>query len=219
MKEHKSEQGIWVRLTPEKVAAIKAEALMGRPYANRVSLALAFRLLSMADRHFDPFGVLHELDQLEGNGDYTLTKAALPFTKAPLSGFWHKHFFSAHHLVRNINLRWNVRGGGNKAFDQLIDEVAREHGNHPARWQAVLAHRLTFGAYKERASERRLTGDWIIYAVHEGTNYCLDLATHEEAKAYGDERLYEKLQAGSAAEFPFLFRDARQPPNLGDVEV
>lgn len=208
MEGKASDKGNLINLTPEEIAGLKAEALRGRPYANRVSLALALRLLHHADPYFEPRDVLTELDWLETDVSRSGTKPASPFqSTGPLAGFWHKHFFSARHLLKNIAVRWNIDGGGNKAFMLMINEVALEHGQRPTRWHRALAHRLTVEAFEERATARRLTGDWIIFARHCGTNYYLDLATHEEAKKYGDERLLLKLRAGSSAEFPFLFHN------------
>ncbi|MGB7100328.1 MAG: hypothetical protein WBD95_16405 [Xanthobacteraceae bacterium] len=63
-------------------------------------------------------------------------------------------------------------------------------------------HKLVLDGFIDRAN-RGLTGDWIIYAKHEGYQYYVDLAAHEEAD--DGERLYQKLRHGSFAEFPFLF--------------
>jgi hypothetical protein len=43
-----------------------------------------------------------------------------------------------------------------------------------------------------------------VFAKHEGQNYYLDLATHEDGRR--PECLYERLCRGSSAEFPFLFQ-------------
>jgi hypothetical protein len=68
-----------------------------------------------------------------------------------------------------------------------------------------LVHRLYVDGFEERAAQR-LTGDWIIFAKHDGQNYYLDLATHEEAQGQANsERLMQKLRDGSRAEFRFLF--------------
>jgi hypothetical protein len=124
-----------------------------------------------------------------------------------LAPLWHKHFFSPRHLLRNVDERWNLaRGEGNRDLDTVLAEIAAEHGNNPARWPSVLAHRLNVGGLEERAHAQRLTGDWIIFAKRDGENYYLDLATHEEAEGSANsERLMQKLQAGCQPEFPFLF--------------
>jgi hypothetical protein len=55
-----------------------------------------------------------------------------------------------------------------------------------------------------------MTGDWIIFAKHEGQNFYLGLATHEEAMPQVADQLYDKLRGGSAWEFPFLFECSGQ---------
>lgn len=56
--------------------------------------------------------------------------------------------------------------------------------------------------YEDRVA-RGLTGDWIIFGIHESKNYYLDLGTHSEGE--DGESLYKKLRNGCQAEFPFLF--------------
>jgi hypothetical protein len=46
-----------------------------------------------------------------------------------------------------------------------------------------------------------MTGDWIVFAKHQGQNFYLGLATHDD----DDEALYERLRQGGEWEFPFLF--------------
>jgi len=86
----------------------------------------------------------------------------------------------------------------------MILEVAEEYGDDFDKWVGNLTHRLVIGGYEERV-ERGLTGDWIIYAQHEGLNYYLDLATHEEGVGERAKDLAQKLREGCEAEFPFLF--------------
>ena len=83
----------------------------------------------------------------------------------------------------------------------MAADVARSHGDDPDAWLKALLHSFVMEGYERRASPNKLTGDWIVFAKHEGQNYYLDLATHSE----NDEALYMKLHQGSAAEFPFLF--------------
>lgn len=196
--------GTMVSLTPDEIAKLKATAVRGRPYAPRISIALAVRLLDKSDRYFDPFAVLDELDYLEGIRPTSKTKRESPFKGPHLQPFWHKHFSSARHLVRNIGIRWNLADGGNRDLDRMLREVAETYGEDPELWQAYLAHRLVVGGFEERA-QRGLTGDWIIYAKHDGANYYLNLATHEEGEPEHAEQLSKKLRDGCFADFPFVF--------------
>jgi hypothetical protein len=192
-----------IGFTLEELARLKLELLHGAPYASRVSLGLAMRLVQHPNER--P-AVLREIDALEGLRPATTTKIG-QFKYAPLAPFWHKHFFSPRHVLRNIGERWNIaRGQGNRDLDSVLSEVASKYGDDPTRWPRALVHRLYVGGFEERAAAQRLTGDWIIFAKHDGQNYYLDLATHEEAQGQANsERLMQKLRVGGRAEFPFLF--------------
>ncbi|WP_157652251.1 hypothetical protein [Burkholderia ubonensis] len=194
-----------ISLTVTEIAGLKSEAVRGRPYAARISVPLAMRLLDGTDRYFDPFAVLDELDYLEGVRLASRTKPESRFKGVHLQPFWHKHFSSSRHLLKNIGVRWNFEGGGNKDLDQMILDVAQKYGEDPDQWINHLVHRLVVSGYEERAA-RGLTGDWIIFAKHAGANYYLDLATHDEGSAEQAEQLAGKLRSGCFAEFPFLFR-------------
>lgn len=185
-----------------ELSAFKRGVLREKPYHDRVSIALAIRLANAASERIDVFAVLDELDYLEGIKKSSQTKDATQFRKPPLQRFWHKHFFSARHLIKNVGLRWNLGEGGNKDLSAMIASVAREHGDNPDLWPNVLTHRLVVEGFEERAG-RGLTGDWIVYGTHEGQNFYLDLATHEEGRQ--PERLLKKLRSGCYAEFPFIF--------------
>ena len=76
-----------------------------------------------------------------------------------------------------------------------------ECGDQPDLWQKRLVHQLVLGGLDDRAAARRMTGDWIIFAKHEGRNFYLGLGTHGD----DDEALYQRLRQGSEWEFPFLF--------------
>lgn len=200
MNEEKS----LINLSSEQISRLKLEAVRGRPYAGRISVVLAIRLLDRSSPYFDKFAVLDELDYLEGIRSTTRTKPEAPFKHSALKPFLHKHFSSSKHLFKNIEIRWNLVAGGNKDFDRLISEVAREHGDNFDQWVGNLTHRLVIDGYEERA-KRGLTGDWIIYTQHESMNYYLDLATHEEGIGERANDLARKLRDGCEAEFPFLF--------------
>lgn len=199
-----NEEKVLINLSSEQVSTLKLEAVRDRPYAVRISVVLAMRLLDRSNPYIDQFAVLDELDYLEGIRSTTRTKPEASFKHPALKPLLHKHFSSSKHLLKNIEVRWNLVGGGNKDLDRLIREVAQEHGDNFDRWVGNLTHRLVIDGYEERA-KRGLTGDWIIYAQHEGMNYYLDLATHEEGVGARANDLARKLRDGCEAEFPFLF--------------
>ncbi|WP_447892978.1 hypothetical protein [Pseudomonas marginalis] len=193
-----------VSFDKDQLVKIKAEAVRGRDCSDRISLALACRLLDSSNPKFSPFHVLDEIDYLEGIKPSSKTKCEEQFKKLPLFPFWHKHFFSARHLVKNLSIRWGMANGGNRDLDKLFDEVAKQHGDDPDAWPSYLVKQLVIGGFEERAA-RGLTGDWLIYAKYENRNYYLDLATHEEGVGEKANALFKKLRNGCQAEFPFLF--------------
>lgn len=193
---------------------IKRRALRERPYADRVGLAFALSLESSLLTRGPYFQILRELDFLEGIYETSCAVAATQFKHPPLYPFWHKHFTTARHIPNNLILRW-----GNTRLQELIDELWAQHGHDPETFSKAISYRIVYDGYRERTRQgeaarvrecppgekrgRGLTGDWIIYGKHEGQNYYLDLATHQEGKQ--PEALYEKLRKGCATEFPFLF--------------
>jgi hypothetical protein len=53
-----------------------------------------------------------------------------------------------------------------------------------------------------------MTGDWIIFAKHEGQNFYLGLATHEEAMPQVADQLYDKLRGGALGSSHFYLSEA-----------
>jgi hypothetical protein len=191
-----------VSFDKDQMDAIKRALTNDRPFADRISLSFALRLLWVKADLKEDYFVLDEIDYLEGLRPQSKTKQEEQFRHSPLHPFWHKHYSAPRHLLKNIGIHWNLTGGGNGDLLSMLREVAKTHGNTAVRWPGVVAHRLVIDGYIDRA-KRGLTGDWIIFGKHSGQNYYLDLASHKESA--DSKRLYEKLRQGSAAEFPFLF--------------
>jgi hypothetical protein len=194
-------------MTLDEVTAFKRLVTGDASFADRISLGFAMRLRWLNQTNREDLDVLFEVEHLE-QGIPTTTKPAEQFKHAPLWPFWHKHFISSRHQLRNIGERWNIAGGpGNRDFDAMIKRVMSEQGHDPATCVNLLAHRFFMGGIEERSAANRLTGDWIIFAKHDGNYYYLDLATHEEGEGENAPVLMNKLRNGSSMDFPFLFVD------------
>jgi hypothetical protein len=190
-----------VSFSLEEVQNIKANVTHGASYAYRISFAFIVRLAQCGEDR----SVLHEIDVLERIAPNSSTKEATQFKRPPLHPFWHKHFTTPRHLIRNVGERWGLGKNGNRDLAIMLEKVADTCGDQLERWPNRLVHELIISGLNDRLAAKRMTGDWIIFAKHEGLNYYLDLATHQEATRASDQ-LLAKLRNGSAREFPFLFQ-------------
>jgi len=193
-----------VSLSLDQVRAIKRHATRDAAYADRVSLGFAVALAQLGEALGEDLDVLHEIDTLEGLASSSSTKESTQFKHPPLHPFWHKHFSTARHLMRNMGDRWGLGKSGNRELSAMIERVAAECGDQPDLWPKRLVHQLVLGGLDDRAAARHMTGDWIIFAKHEGRNFYLSLGSHAEA-ARDSDAVYQRLRDGSEWEFPFLF--------------
>ena len=178
---------------------LKTAVVGDRHYRDRVSCALAIRMATAVPGEI-PY-VFDEIDFLEGIQPSSATKAESGFKNKRLADFRKKHFFAPRrHYLKNLGVRWNLDRGGNSDLTTALEEVATHFGNDIERWPVEVGNRMSHG-FVERIG--RLTGDWIVFAKHEGVNYYLDLALHSEG--FDGEALYSKLRNGNVSEFPFLF--------------
>ena len=165
-----------VSLTLDQAAAIKRYATRGASYADRVSFGFAVALDRLGKQLGEDYDVCCEIDALEGLCPHSSTKRPTQFERPPLHPFWHKHFSTSRHLMRNVGLRWSFERGGNRELDVAIETIATEYGDQPDLWQKRLAYQIVLGGIDDRAGAQKMTGDWIIFAKHEGRNFYLGLA-------------------------------------------
>ena len=134
---------------------------------------------------------------LEGGDSLTQTKKASKFSRDPLKGLWHKHFFSAHFVAQNISV--GLSGG---KLNKLINEVMNPEKSDVITKEMIsdLVHRATHEPLENRATDNKLTGEWIIFAKRNDMNYYLCLSTHEA----GDENIYQRIYDNCLRDFPFL---------------
>lgn len=150
----------------------------------------------------DPHKVIHEIKLLE-IGEASVLKPPIQNRHPPLKGLWHKHY-----LEQGLaSLAKNVKKGLNKYgipyFDQKIAEAqaAGETRYMTTDDVQALAADVVHGNLRRLREAEAMTGEWILFAKHEGKNYYLDIATH-------DKRLHDHVRKNIDAvcchEFPFL---------------
>ncbi|ENO1827555.1 hypothetical protein BBM40_19485 [Vibrio parahaemolyticus] len=124
------------------------------------------------------------------------------FKHLPLKGLYKAHFFDARFIHGNINAEFGFDYGGNKKLDNVISQ-AFEQSKSPYSSDEMamfLAHELTVKTIENRAQKGNLSGEWIVFQIHEGQNYYLALGRHKES----DQDIYDRVQAAYRLDFPFL---------------
>jgi hypothetical protein len=134
----------------------------------------------MEQRTANVFTIYDEIEALERQqtARASRTKAARQFRGATLRGLWHKHYFQAAFLLQNLRNHWPEPKMA-ALFETVIGDTTVAHHVRASR----IAHGIVLEGYQTRAQAREMTGEWIIYAKHSGTNYYLTLADHGEGDA------------------------------------
>ncbi|EGR2552829.1 hypothetical protein DX888_19480 [Vibrio alginolyticus] len=143
----------------------------------------------------EPAEILEAIKELEGVKDTKLIKDATEFKRPPLKGLWHKHYFSARFLAKNLQIH-HGKNGVKRVIEKhlangetLTDEVIRKMGDD-----------LITNAFESRADLSKLTGEWIVFAKYNNENYYLALGEHES----NDEHLFKMISSTCIPQFDFL---------------
>ena len=169
----------------------------------RYSLLLLLALYGATQaRRLNPAKVIHEIESLEGLRGESSLKPATQFVREPLKGLWHKHYLQDGLASMAVNLRKGINRHGLPWFDEQIAQ-AQASGEEKFLTEqdcGRIAHDAVVGNWERLVSESALTGEWIIFAKHEGHNYYLCLGQHNS----GDKVLRAQIDSVCFQEFPFL---------------
>lgn len=193
---------------------LKKSVTLSQPYSHRLSQSLALKLQLLSSlRRINKFSVLDEIALLEKTptSRATGTKPAEKFRGPILGKLWHKHYCDSRHLAHNFHNRWF----GDYALKHRLLEgklreifMTEEDDADIERYRVVMANRIShtivYEGIESRRKRKALTGEWIVYYIHDGLNYYLDLADHSEIK--DPEKFFDRLRNGSEWEFPFAFK-------------
>jgi len=209
----------------EKYEAVLLKKMVCREHAfwPRMSHSLAIRLNNYArGRVVNTMLILDEILLLEGSpfAKPTPTKKAERFHGPILNRFWHKHWTAPQFIGRNLEDQWHgPYAQKNELFKKevekaqaLIDEDDSPESQRMA--EAALSHAYVKGGYDRRKGRGGLTGEWLIYYVHNGQNYYLELGFHHEVGHSKDPdrpakelKLLMRLREACEGEFPFAFTE------------
>lgn len=166
----------------------------------RYSWLFVFNLMMLERKNgIAPFEIIDEIKCLEGVGPPQQTKPASEFKGAHLKGLWHKHFFAANLSLLAHNISNQLAGG---KLEKLVTEIFDPNKSPVVTKEMIgeLSHRVVVESLEDRAADSKLTGEWIVFAKHQGQNYYLCLTTHES----GDENIAQSIKAACLPQFPFL---------------
>jgi hypothetical protein len=165
--------------------------------------------------------IMHEIRILEDDEIQSQLKKPTQFTRPPLKGLWHKHYFEGGMNALLINLgmlTWDLKPNKNFSiplFEQRIKE-AEQGGRQEISIDdsdayeqiQLLVDDMVSGNWSRRTAAKALTGEWIVYAKYENQNYYLCLGKHQSTEDNGirkndDENIRQRVDY-CIHQFPFL---------------
>ena len=178
----------------------------------RYSLLLLLGLFGATQsRKQNPAKVVREIEALEGLREASNLKPATQFNRPPLKGLWHKHYLEDGVASMARNLRKGLLRDGLPWLKQQVVEAEASGQERFISTEdcARIAHDAIVSNWERLVKDSALTGEWLIYAKHQGKNYYLCLGKHTS----GDALLREQIDTICLQEFPFLSQILPQSPS------
>ncbi|QQQ50146.1 hypothetical protein JJQ97_22930 [Pseudomonas syringae] len=169
----------------------------------RYSVLLAAHLLGGALSGVqNPAKIIREIDLLEKNerGQF---KPPIKNRHPPLKGLWHKHYLQDGLASFAMNVEKGLNQCGMPFFETKVQEAkdAGELRYLTPEDVPALVDDVISGNRQRLAERQALSGEWIVFARHEGQNYYLTVATHDRAT---HDQVREQIDEVCSKEFPFL---------------
>ncbi|WP_417505053.1 hypothetical protein [Marinomonas gallaica] len=144
-----------------------------------------------------PSEITDEIRHLETGNYNSFTKPPTQFRREPLKGLWHKHYFSAYFVVQNLENSW-----GKSGLNGVLEEVfnALSSGATGKDFASTLVNEHFEKSLETRSENKKVTGEWIVYAEYQGKNYYLCMGIHNA----DDQSIYNRIVDNCLREFPFL---------------
>lgn len=171
----------------------------------RYSLILVLHLFGGWKSGFQgPEKIIREIEALEA-GVSTGLKAPIQNRHPPLKGLWHKHYLQdgLPSLAKNVQLA--LKKYGMPYFEQKISEAeeAGEERFMTAEDLMAVANDVVHGNLGRRREDEAMTGEWLLFAKHEGENYYLAVTTHDSST---HPQIRQQIDTICCHEFPFLIK-------------
>ena len=96
---------------------------------------------------------------------------------------WSMHFTSPRFLPKNLFNFLQIKKGG-RHFYNAWDEAGRTSDSHSQDIDEIVikhpSHHIVFDPIEIKSISNEITGEWVMFHKHEGVNYYLTFAFHEE---------------------------------------
>lgn len=191
-------RGRSIQITNRDLAVFRDMYVADAELAGRMSELLWVDIYTLdAEFGIGPHDILSAIRALEQGESATGTKPATQYRNMPLKALWHKHYFSANFVVKNILL-----GLGKNGLEMLVNEVMSSAKSPTITPEMIneLAQRVAHEPLEERDAEKKLTGEWIVYLQRAGKNYYLCCNTHNA----GDQFICDRIKDHCVRDFPEL---------------
>ncbi|TOB14942.1 hypothetical protein CGK10_24165 [Vibrio parahaemolyticus] len=185
-------------ITSVQLAEFKDLYVGNREFGNRISelFILDLYILELEFGIF-PLEIIDEIRYLETGSDKSFTKPPTQFRRKPLKGLWHKHYFAANFVIPNLENCWG-KSGLNGVLEEVFNELPS--GSTGKDFASALVHEHFEKSLETRSENKKVTGEWIVYAKYEGKNYYLCTGIH----SVDDKSIYSRIVDNCLREFPFL---------------
>jgi hypothetical protein len=174
-----------------------------RAAPGRYSMLLLLHLFGgFKSGRINPHKVVREINALEGIGPPSRLKAPIQNRHPPLKGLWHKHYLQGDRRSLAINIGKGLKKYGIPFFKQQMKEAAAANETRFVSDEDIeaIAHDVTHENYARLGDEQAISGEWLLFAEHDGAKYYLALTTHDANHA--DIRAH--IDMICCLEFPFL---------------
>ncbi|MGY4663248.1 hypothetical protein ACVWZ9_004042 [Pseudomonas chlororaphis] len=169
----------------------------------RYSVLLALQLLGGALSGVqNPAKIIREIEELEAGKPGQL-KPPIQNRHPPLKGLWHKHYLQDGVSSLAMNVQKGLARFGIPFFEQKIreaEEAGEERFLTPEDVPALVDD-VVSGNRQRLAEAQAITGEWLVFAKHDGQNYYLCVTTHDSST---HDQLRKQIDEVCCIEFPFL---------------
>lgn len=145
----------------------------------RFSLLFIIKLIKAMISDDAVIRILHEIEILEDKTNKrSSTKPESEFRRGQIKGLWHKHYLPTglKGIATNLEMQFEYK---NKEVMGEIKQILSRDLDDREKSRAI-SNLVVTKQLADRFKERRITGEWIIYHVHNDQKYYLDIASHND---------------------------------------